>query len=361
MACKDCTQFCVAEGSDFDRVLISVPSQEILNLLDSALIERGFTFEIKGRSVEHVGADSESMLQFLAFEAGLTDFQQREIQLLTLRSDREITFDAVRNLQSLDKYRRSTEHPEVRSCLENGRIETHFQPLVDVKNRSLHGFEALSRGRGESGELIPPGVLFDYAKANNATFFLDRLTRETAIRSAARLNLPGRIFINFLPNAIYDPRQCLRTTLRIANETNFDPGRIVFEVTETERIEDMDYLGRIFDYYRHNGFKVALDDVGSGYAGLNVLIDLMPDIIKVDREIITEIDKNPLKQSIFRGLTTAAREQGIEVVAEGIETAEELDFVANNGADLVQGFFFAKPQLHPPVRIDWPESLSVGA
>ena len=74
----------------------------------------------------------------------------------------------------------------------------------------------------------------------------------------------------------------------------------------------------------------------------------MPDIIKVDREIITGIDKNPLKQSIFRGLANAAREQGIEVVAEGIETAEELKFVASNGADLVQGFYFARPQLDPP-------------
>lgn len=361
MACKDCTQFCVAEESEFDKVLISVPSQEILNLLEISLTKSGYAFEVEGLGVKYIGNDSASMLRFLAYDAGLTDFQQSEIQLLTLRTDQEITFDSVRSLQSLDKYRRSTEHPEVRSCLENGRIETHFQPLVDVKSRSLHGFEALSRGRGESGELIPPGVLFDYAKANNATFFLDRLTRETAIRSAARLDLPGRIFINFLPNAIYDPRQCLRTTLRIANETNFDASRIVFEVTETERIEDMDHLGRIFDYYRHNGFKVALDDVGSGYAGLNVLIDLMPDIIKVDREIITEIDKNPLKQSIFKGLTTAAREQGIEVVAEGIETAEELEFVANNGADLVQGFFFAKPQLHPLVKINWPEPLSVSA
>ena len=361
MACKNCTQFCVAEESEFDRVLISVPSQEILNLLKSALSSGGFTFEVEGRSVKHSGDDSPSMLRYLSYDAGLSDFQRREIQLLTLRTDEVVTFDAVRSLQSLDKYRRSIEHPEVKACLENRRIETHFQPLVDVKSRSLHGFEALSRGRGEKGDMIPPGVLFDYAKANDATFFLDRLTRETAIRSAASLDLPGRIFINFLPNAIYDPRQCLRTTLRIANETNFDASRIVFEVTETERIEDMDHLGRIFDYYRHNGFKVALDDVGSGYAGLNVLIDLMPDIIKIDREIITDIDKNPLKQSIFRGLTTAAREQGIEVVAEGIETAEELDFVANNGADLVQGFFFAKPQLRPSVSIEWPTPLKVGA
>ena len=360
MACKDCTQFCVAEEYEFDRVLISVPSREILNLLVAALRSGGFQFEVEGKSVKHNGKDAESMLRFLAYKADLSDFQRREIQLLTLRTDEEVTFDAVRNLQTLDKYRRSIEHPEVKACLENGWIETHFQPLIDVETRSLHGFEALSRGRGESGELIPPGTLFDYAKANNATFFLDRLTRETAIRSAATLDLPGRIFINFLPNAIYDPRQCLRTTLRIANETHFDASRIVFEVTETERIEDMDHLGRIFDYYRHNGFKVALDDVGSGYAGLSVLIDLMPDIIKVDREIITNIDQNPLKQSIFRGLTTAAREQGIEVVAEGVETSEELEFVASNGAHFVQGFLFAKPNANPPVSFNWPARSIVG-
>ncbi|MDA8197572.1 MAG: EAL domain-containing protein [Actinomycetota bacterium] len=359
MACKDCTQFCLAEERDFDRVLVSVPSKEILNLLTTALSKSGFKFDVEGRSLKYFGADSAIMLQFLSYDADLSDFQQREIQILTLRSDEEVTFDAVRHLQTLDKYRRSLEHPEVKSCLENGRIQTYFQPLVDVKTRSLHGFEALSRGIGDSGEIISPGILFDYAKANNATFFLDRLTRETAIRSAANLNLQGRIFINFLPNAIYDPRQCLRTTLRIANETNFDPSRIVFEVTETERIEDMDHLGRIFDYYRHNGFKVALDDVGSGYAGLNVLIDLMPDIIKVDREIIVDIDKNPLKQSIFRGLSTAAREQGIEVVAEGIETHEELDFVSNNGADYLQGFLFAKPQPNPDFTVKWPSHESI--
>ena len=329
-----------------------------MNLVEASLLRGGFDFQIEGKSVKHVGRDTASMLRYLSFESDLSDFQRREIQLLTLRTDKEVTFDDVRNLQSLEKYRRSIEHPEVKECLESGRIETHFQPLIDVATHSLHGYEALSRGRGVDGKTIAPGILFDYAKANDATFFLDRLTRETAIRSAASLNLPGRIFINFLPNAIYDPRQCLRTTLKIAGETNFDPSRIVFEVTETERIEDMDHLGRIFDYYRHNGFKVALDDVGSGYAGLNVLVDLMPDIIKVDREIITAIDKNPLKQSIFRGLASAAHEQEIVVVAEGIETQEELDFVAANGADLVQGFYFAKPQLNPPVTVEWKPALS---
>ncbi|KJF17526.1 EAL domain-containing protein [Acidithrix ferrooxidans] len=354
MPCRECGTFCVPEQQEFDRVLLSVPSMELLILLEESMRRGGFDFEVNGLSLKHSGADSVTALQFLACQANLSDFQQREIQLLTLRSGEEVTFDVMRGVQSLDKYRRSMGHPEVRKCLENKRIETHFQPVVEIASQQLHGFEALSRGRNETGEIISPTVLFEYARANDAVFFLDRLARETAIRTAAELELPGRIFINFLPNAIYDPRQCLRTTLEIADEANFDPSRIVFEVTETERIEDMDHLGRIFDYYRHNGFKVALDDVGSGYAGLNTLIDLSPDIIKVDREIIIDIDRNPLKQSIFRGLATAAREQGIEVVAEGIETKEEFAFVAKNGATLAQGFLFAKPMRNPPTNLTWP-------
>jgi len=251
----------------------------------------------------------------------------------------------------------STEMTEVGACLERGDIETHFQPIVGVQAHQIVGYEALSRGRDRHGEIITPYQLFSYARQTDSIFYLDRLARETAIRSAAKVDIEGRLFINFLPNAIYDPRQCLKTTLAIADASGFDPSRIVFEVSESEQIVDFSHLKTIFRYYRSHGFQVALDDVGSGYAGLNTLIGLVPDVIKLDRDLIHDIDQWRFQRAIAAGLIDAARGEGIEVVAEGVETVAELACVVDLGVTLIQGFVFAKPAADPLRSIDWPGAI----
>ncbi len=155
--------------------------------------------------------------------------------------------------------------------------------------KSIYAYEALVRGVKDDGTLMYPDILFRKSKANDQDFKLDRLCRETALKTAAAKKITQKLFINFIPTAIYDPEFCLAATEKWAKQLDFDPSQIIFEVVETELVEDQEHLKKILNYYRKKGYKIALDDVGEGYSSLNMLIELKPDIIKVDRNIIMEL------------------------------------------------------------------------
>jgi EAL domain-containing protein (putative c-di-GMP-specific phosphodiesterase class I) len=144
--------------------------------------------------------------------------------------------------------------------------------------------------------------------------------------------------------AICDPSYCLRITVSACENAGLQPSSIVFEVTETDLVTDVRHLRGILAFYRKAGFRVALDDLGAGYAGLNLLKDLEPDIIKIDRHLITDIDTDTFKQNIVEHLISLAHKQQIKVVAEGIETQGEYTKLKAMGADLLQGYYLARPQ-----------------
>ncbi|MFZ3053267.1 MAG: EAL domain-containing protein, partial [Sulfuricurvum sp.] len=139
----------------------------------------------------------------------------------------------------------------------------------------------------------------------------------------------------------------LQSTVKWAKQLDFNPKNIIFEVIESDHVADLDHLKKILDYYKSQGFMVALDDVGSGYSSLNMIAKLLPDIVKIDREIIDHIDTNIVNQSIFRAIVQIAKESNILVLAEGIERAEEAAFCTREGADLAQGYYFGKPSAEP--------------
>jgi EAL domain-containing protein (putative c-di-GMP-specific phosphodiesterase class I) len=128
-----------------------------------------------------------------------------------------------------------------------------------------------------------------------------------------------------------------------AQQLQYDPGRIVFEVVESHQVEDIAHLRKILDYYREKGFRTALDDIGSGHTNLATLAALGPNIIKTDMEIVRDIHRDRVKQSIFDALVAIAKNSGIKVLAEGVETPDELAYITQHGADLAQGYLFAKP------------------
>lgn len=145
----------------------------------------------------------------------------------------------------------------------------------------------------------------------------DQLCRTKAIALAARLELQQILSINFLPNAVYRPERCIRTTLQAANEHHFPVERIMFEITEEERVSDNQHIRDIIEYYRTRGFITALDDFGAGYSGLNRLADFQPDIIKLDMNLLRGVDDDPRRQAIVRHSVAMCRELGITVLAEG--------------------------------------------
>lgn len=218
------------------------------------------------------------------------------------------------------------------------RFDYAYQPIVDVDDCSIYAHEALVRGpAGESAQ----SVLSQVTESNRYRF--DQACRVKAIKTAALLGIGERLSINFLPNAVYKPELCIRTTLEAARAHDFPVERIIFEVTEGERVEDGPWLAQILREYKRCGFLTAIDDFGAGYAGLTLLADFRPDLIKIDMELIRNVDTSTPRQAIVRALVHLCEDMGIQVIAEGIETAGERDFLYDAGIRLMQGYWFSKP------------------
>ena len=230
-------------------------------------------------------------------------------------------------------------------------IETWFQPIFMLRDMMLWGYECLMRARDTDGRLVNPGRIIEMAREENLTFVLDRVCRECHIENATKAGVPPhcRLLINFLPTVIYQPEVCLRTTLAAVERCGISHDRIIFEVVESELVEDRDKLCRILDFYRREGFGVALDDMGAGYSGLNMMADLSPDLIKIDRELISRSVKSSMHRSVCRAIAELGRSEGKLVLAEGVETKAELEIMRDLEVDLVQGFLFGRPQPEPVV------------
>lgn len=234
------------------------------------------------------------------------------------------------------------------AAIREERFETWLQPIVDASGGAF-AHEALFRLREPSGDLVSPGRAFGIAKDAGLLFNLDLIARRSAVQTAARAGRDGRLFINFNPSSIYDPAYCLRTTASFVADLGMKPSDIVFEVTETEQARDMRHLKGILAFYRNAGFRVALDDIGSGYSSLNLLSEVRPDFMKIDMELIRNIDAEPYKQNIVRNLLAIARGNGTLTVAEGIETEAERDWLSGEKVDYMQGYLFGPPAPVQPV------------
>jgi EAL domain-containing protein (putative c-di-GMP-specific phosphodiesterase class I) len=230
--------------------------------------------------------------------------------------------------------------------LEHRGLETWFQPIFDGEAATVFGHECLARAHHPGdGTLISPARMIDWARRENLLFMFDRVCRETHIeRAAASAFGSDHLFlINFLPSVIYEPQFCLRTTVQALERTGLRADQIVFEVVESEAIEDHDHLRKILAYYRENGFRFALDDVGSGYSGLSLMADLDPDLIKIDRALVGRADHCEGHAEVCRAIVNLARSRGSQVLAEGVETESQWAFMRALGVDLVQGFLLGRP------------------
>lgn len=225
-----------------------------------------------------------------------------------------------------------------------------FQPIVDMRTRSVFAYEALVRGT--AGEAA--GTILSQVNPDNRYVF-DQTCRRTAVALAARLQMPCFVSINFLPNAVYQAATCIRATLEAARQHGFPTSRLIFEITENEELVDKEHLKDIIREYRRQGFKTAIDDFGAGYAGLNLLAEFQPDIIKLDMALVRHIDTDPVRQAIVRGILGVCVALHIEVIAEGVETHEELVLLHGMGIRLFQGYLFARPGFESLPEVAWPE------
>ncbi|MDX5445977.1 MAG: EAL domain-containing protein [Zoogloeaceae bacterium] len=209
---------------------------------------------------------------------------------------------------------------------------------MDVSNGEVFAHEALVRGPNGEGA----GSVFAHVNDGNRYRF-DQACRVKAIRLAAELGVTCGLSINFLPNAVYRPELCIRTTLLAADQYGFPIEQIIFEVTEGERIDDHPHMRNILEHYQKQGFRTAIDDFGAGYAGLGLLAEFQPDLVKLDMALIRGIDSDRVRVAIARGILQTARDLGISVIAEGVETASEYATLRDLGVELFQGYYFARP------------------
>jgi EAL domain-containing protein (putative c-di-GMP-specific phosphodiesterase class I) len=229
-----------------------------------------------------------------------------------------------------------------------------FQPIVDIETGEPFAFEALVRGSDGAGAAE---VLGQVDEASRYAF--DQQCRVAAIEGAVAagiLDTPAKLSINFLPNAVYSPLACIQLTLRTARRTGLPSERLIFEFTENERMVDTDHVANIVDSYKRMGFSTALDDFGAGHAGLGLLARLQTDIIKLDMELIRGLDASLPRRLIVEGVVRMAAALNITVIAEGIETAGEMEALKACGVRYQQGFLFARPGFRtlPPIALPVP-------
>lgn len=230
-----------------------------------------------------------------------------------------------------------------------------FQPIINVQEGRVFAFEALVRGVDGSGATE---VL---AAANDTNrYAFDQRCRVRAIELAASLGVANQdafVSINFIPNAIYRPEVCIRTTLDTARRVGFPTDRIIFEFTEDQQIREPERVHEILRAYRKMGFKTAIDDFGAGYAGLNLLADFQPDLIKLDMGLIRGVDRDPVRRAIVNGIVVVCKRLDILLVAEGVETDGEYRALADLGIELFQGYLFAKPMFEALPKPSFPEAV----
>lgn len=228
-------------------------------------------------------------------------------------------------------------------------ISMAFQPIVDLEQGTIFAQEALVRGpNGESAASV-------FAQVDESNLYrFDQACRVKAIEMAARLGLDTFVSINFMPNAVYRAESCIQATLIAAAEHGFPVDRIIFEITEADRVTDKAHLRNIVEYYKKRGFYTAIDDFGAGYAGLNLLAEFVPDLVKLDMELVRAIDTDRTRQSIVRHMLGLCADLGVKVIAEGIETREELEVLRDLGVKLFQGYLLARPgfQSLPQPRLE---------
>ena len=241
------------------------------------------------------------------------------------------------------------QHDWVRDALDDGWLFSLFHPIIRADSGVVYAYEALIRGRHpQTGETIGAGAIIDAAVTLKMEHVLDQRARQVAIRNAAALKMPQmRLFINFLPNTIYDPEICLRTTMEAAQESGIEMSSLVFEVVETENIPDMKRLQKILDYYRSRGVGTAVDDRGAGYSSLQYLTALRPDYVKLDRGLVVRAEHSESARQTLDLIIGQARQLDIAVIAEGIETEGQMRMCREAGVDFMQGFLFARPA-NPP-------------
>jgi EAL domain-containing protein (putative c-di-GMP-specific phosphodiesterase class I) len=248
--------------------------------------------------------------------------------------------EAAQAARGAEEWEHSRKVNDLKATIRDGAVFIEYHPIIVNATEEVYGYEALARGARR--ELRSPEVLFEVAEEANMLWELSRLLRKRAVEGILSELKEGQyLFLNVDPHDFNDP------TFRNLDPAELgitDPGHVVLEITERTAIKDYPRFQEYLAAFRERGFKFAVDDAGSGYAGLGSIANLAPDYIKLDISLISNIDTNFLKQNLVETLVTFANGQGAMVIAEGVERREEFETVRDLGVHLTQGFLFHQPK-----------------
>ena len=246
------------------------------------------------------------------------------------RSRRIVSYEdpsAVQSIQPLNKVK-----PELID------FSYSFQPIIDVEKKKIFSYEALLRGKNNESPMEVIQKLF-----HDDLTTIDNEGLPKAIHLAAYLGLSKLTNLNISPLSIVDNPKLIDNLIVNARKSEIDPEMIILEILERDLVEKPDEFIQIIDAYRSTGINFAIDDFGAGFAGLNLLTYFQPRFIKLDMKLIRDVDHQGPRQAIIRGIKKTCIELGIDIIAEGVETGEEFQWLKNEGIYLHQGYFLAKP------------------
>lgn len=218
----------------------------------------------------------------------------------------------------------------------------HYQPIVDIPNQRVIAHEALCRGTLDA--LRFPDVIFGAAERTQKVWDLGRVLRDLIADALDNFTSDSTnhalMFLNVHPSDIDDP---VFLEQALSGGLQRHAHRVVLELTERAAIRDYRRVKAFFQTLRRHGYRLAIDDLGSGYAGLTALAELEPDFIKFDMGLIRDLHLHPVKQRLIERMHDFAEEIGAETISEGVECVEERDALLETGCNVMQGYFFARP------------------
>lgn len=235
----------------------------------------------------------------------------------------------------------------LRGIIRDRDITPVFQAIVDQFSGRVLGYEVLSRGRGE---LTAPMLMFDIARRCGLSWDLEQLCREQALRKIATLPQDLRelrYFLNVSPHILGDERFSSGFTKNLLRQYGLDADQIVFEITEEDSIVDFDRFEHLIKHYVHQGYRIALDDFGSGHSGLTTLIAASPHYIKLDKAITRNLAESNYKQMLIKSITALAMNLETEIIAEGVERWEEVEILSRYGIRYAQGYLLQRSAPEP--------------
>ncbi len=234
---------------------------------------------------------------------------------------------------------------EISKILDRKQIKTVFQPIISLRDGSLLGYEALSRVKGDSF-IKSPDELFFYAGQCNRLWDLELLCRTKSLESAFLNNehpMDTKLFVNVNPNIMHDVKFRQGFTKEYLSQYGITPENIIFEITERNAVNDMSSFKSTVNHYKEQTYKIAIDDAGAGYSGLNLISDIKPHYIKLDMNLIRNINEDSIKFALVKSMIELSHMANIHLIAEGIETREEMATLINLGVHYGQGYFIQKP------------------